>query len=338
MLYFSGIVIGIFLSLVLLSKKGKTQADMILLIWILVTTLTLLLYYLHITEIQYQYPFILGIGFPLPLFQGPLLFLYTTALTPGKPLKAINLLHFLPVVFSYLLFSDFLLLSHEAKIAIFKNDGAGYEVFTTINLMLIVFSGVIYTILSLYKLRTYKKALKNEFSYTEKINLNWLQYLILGISLIWLVIIFSDDEKYTYIVVVFFMAFMGYFGIKQVGVFSQNIGLFAFDEEQLLPINDAEYIDAQERINEFTKESEVIQVRAIESSIKVNYEKSALSSEAANDIYNELTSVMRTNKPYKDAELTLSDLAQMIEVHPNYLSQVINTKEEKNFYDFINDH
>jgi len=338
MLYFSGIVIGIFLSVVLLSKKGKTQADILLLFWIWVTSLNLFLYYLHITDIQYRYPFVLGIAFPLPLFQGPLLYLYTTALTSKNRLKVISLFHFIPVLISYLLFSDFLLLPPETKIAIFKNEGAGYEVVTTINLVLIIFSGVIYTVLSLFKLRTYKKALKNEFSYIEKINLDWLQYLILGISLIWSVIIFTDDDKYIYTTVVFFMVFMGYFGIKQVGVFSQNTGLFASDGKKVLHGNDTGQTHGLEKAEEFTEVSDVSEALLIKPPAKVKYEKSALSNEAANEIYNELTSVMRTDKPYKDAELTLSDLARLIEVHPNYLSQVINSKEEKNFYDFINDH
>lgn len=338
MLYFSGIVIGIFLSVVLFSKKGKTQADGILLIWILVTTLNLFLYYLHFTDIQYKYPYVLGLVFPLPLFQGPLLFLYTTALTSKKRLKAIHLLHLIPVLISYLIFSDFLMLSPETKIAIFRNEGAGYEIFSAINLTMIICSGVIYTILSLLKLRIYKKVLKSEFSYTEKINLDWLQYLTLGISLIWLAIIFTEDDNYIYIMVVLFMGFMGYFGIKQVGVFSQNTSLFGSDEQQILHGKSTGPIQRFERAEEYIRENDILKTSSISPPIKVKYEKSALSNEAVNEIYNELTSVMQTDKPYKDAELTLNNLAQLIEIHPNYLSQVINSKEEKNFYDFINDH
>ncbi|MEZ4970438.1 MAG: helix-turn-helix domain-containing protein [Flavobacteriaceae bacterium] len=293
---------------------------------------------MHITEIQYKYPFVLGLGFPLPLFQGPLLFLYTTALTSKKRLKAIQLLHFIPVLISYLLFSDFLLLSPETKIAIFRNEGAGYEIYSTFNIAMIICSGIIYTILSLLILRTYKKALKNEFSFTEKINLDWLQHLILGISLIWLAIIFTDDDKYIFMTVVLFMGFMGYFGIKQVGVFSQNTVLFGSDEQLGLHTNLTGQIQGFERVEEYIRENVVLDTNTIRPPVKVKYEKSALSSEAANDIHSELTSVMRTDKPYKDAELTLNNLAQLINVHPNYLSQVINSKEEKNFYDFINDH
>jgi len=45
---------------------------------------------------------------------------------------------------------------------------------------------------------------------------------------------------------------------------------------------------------------------------------------------------MQTQKVFKQEELTLAQLARMLDVHPNNLSQVINTYENKNFYDYIN--
>jgi YesN/AraC family two-component response regulator len=45
---------------------------------------------------------------------------------------------------------------------------------------------------------------------------------------------------------------------------------------------------------------------------------------------------MRTEKVFKNEELSLAQLAEQLGVHPNNLSQVINTYENKNFYDYIN--
>ena len=39
---------------------------------------------------------------------------------------------------------------------------------------------------------------------------------------------------------------------------------------------------------------------------------------------------------YKKNDLTLQDLANRLDTHPNYLSQVINEMEHKNFYNYIN--
>jgi AraC-like DNA-binding protein len=47
--------------------------------------------------------------------------------------------------------------------------------------------------------------------------------------------------------------------------------------------------------------------------------------------------LMAEQKPFKNPDLTLNELAGMLEVHPNYMSQVINSKEKKSFYDLINE-
>ena len=40
---------------------------------------------------------------------------------------------------------------------------------------------------------------------------------------------------------------------------------------------------------------------------------------------------MQNEKCYKDPEIRLTQLANYLNVNPNYLSQVINSKENKNF-------
>jgi len=45
---------------------------------------------------------------------------------------------------------------------------------------------------------------------------------------------------------------------------------------------------------------------------------------------------METEKPYLEPKLTLSSLADELEISANHLSQVINQYEEKNFFDFVN--
>jgi hypothetical protein len=81
MIYIVGISIAFLLSLLLPSKRGKTQADKILTVWMLVTGVHLLLFYFYFSGIAYKHPFWLGLSIPLPLVQGPFLFLYTAALT-----------------------------------------------------------------------------------------------------------------------------------------------------------------------------------------------------------------------------------------------------------------
>ena len=55
-------------------------------------------------------------------------------------------------------------------------------------------------------------------------------------------------------------------------------------------------------------------------------------------IHSSLMKSITYEKVFTDPELALGTLARKLNVHPNHLSQVINTYELKNFYDFINFH
>ena len=69
---------------------------------------------------------------------------------------------------------------------------------------------------------------------------------------------------------------------------------------------------------------------------KLKYQKSGLSADAAEALHRQLAQAMQDEKYYLDGELSLSGLASQLNTQPNYLSQVINEREGKNFYDYIN--
>ncbi|WP_281634180.1 helix-turn-helix domain-containing protein [Flavobacterium luteolum] len=313
MLYLTGIIITFFLVAILASKKDKSEADKILALWLFFTGFHLFLYYLHYNKDFASFPFLLGFELPMPLLQGPFLYLYTSALTNQNQYKKYNWIHFLPFVIAVLVLMPFFTLSFQEKLKIFQNDGKGYENLILILYSTILISGITYALLSLQKLSKHRRNISDQFSFNEKINLRWLQYLIFGSSIIWLVVIFYED-KYIFSVVVFYLMFIGYFGIKQVGIFTN----------QTIPVNAVLNIPSNQNI-EIENTSE-----------KIKYEKSSLSSAELQSIHQKLTEIMKTEKLYKNPDLTLAELSQKLNIHPNVLSQVINSAEEKNFYDYIN--
>ena len=220
MIYIVGISIAFFLCLLLLSKNGKTQADKILTGWLLLIGVHLLFFYLFFSGIIYQHPYLLGLDMPLPLLHGPFLFLYTASLTNQLVTrKKIWLLHFIPALACWLyLIINFYILPADQKVFIFHNKGVGFEHFMMIKLVAIIISGIAYVGWSLILLKRHRKAILNQFSYTEKINLRWLQFLIYGLGFIW-ILVFTKDEV-LFAGVVLFVVIMGYFGIKQPGIFT----------------------------------------------------------------------------------------------------------------------
>src|SRR5688572_24909019 len=218
MFYLVGIGITFFLAVLLTGKKHKSAADRLLIVWLIVIAFHLLLFYLFITGKIYDYPALMG-HLPYPLLHGPFLFLYTLALTRQQAkFKMVWLIHFIPVLILYLFFIPFFSLPAAEKINVFRNKGAGYETLMTVCLISIIISGIAYIIASLVLLRRYRKSIENEFSDIEKIKLAWLRYLIYGLAVIWIAVIFGDDSM-VFGIAVLFVFFLGYFGIRQAGIF-----------------------------------------------------------------------------------------------------------------------
>ncbi len=312
MIYLVGIVITFFLAFLLLGKKNKNTSDNILLVWFVVIGVHLVLFYLNYTKIIFNYPFLLGIVIVFPFVHGPLLYLYTATLTHQINFSKKYLLHFMPVLFVMILFYDFFILDGNSKLLVYQNKGIGFQTRFFINSILIKISGITYIILSQMVLHRHKKNIISNFSNLEKINLNWLQYLILGVALVWIFIFFEIEVIYLYYAVVAFVIFMGYFGINQVGIFNtqtENVKLNEFP--------DSENSNKQNDNN-------------------IKYRKSGLDAESAKNIYYRLNDIMQKEEVFLNSDINLIELSQILEVHPNHLSQVINSFENKNFYDYIN--
>ncbi len=69
---------------------------------------------------------------------------------------------------------------------------------------------------------------------------------------------------------------------------------------------------------------------------KKKYKKSSLKPEEAKRHFQDLERYMMKEKPYLDSNLTLRRLAELIAVHPNHLSQLLNEQAHKNFSEYVN--
>jgi YesN/AraC family two-component response regulator len=113
----------------------------------------------------------------------------------------------------------------------------------------------------------------------------------------------SLQNKAIYVTVTLFVAVMGFFGLRQGNIF-MNLPTGS------LPVE----ISTEEQ----------------------RYLKSGLKEERAAEIKQILAELMDEKKLFLDENISLPQLAGMLNIHPNYLSQVINERFQKNFYDFIN--
>lgn len=333
MIYLVGIILPLFLSLLLIGKKGKTQADLVLLLWLLTIAIHLLLYYLQSSGLHLQYPFLLGWQFPLPFLQWTFMYLYISSLTSKNKWSIKYLFHFIPFLFSVLLFFNYYFLPESVKVEIFKTEGKGFETQMAINNSAIIISGLVYITLSIIKLIRHRKSIKNRFSHSEKINLSWLQYILTAMAFIFSMILFNIDDDYIFTPVVCFVVFIGYYGIKQVGIFSQYPPA-VYHEINILPGSNRQ--EEKAGTTAVLKSAEEMPEKDVPGNDVVKYKKSTLDEETASKIYADLKRVMQAQQLYKNPELSLDELANVLNILPNHLSQVINSKEKRNFYDYIN--
>jgi AraC-like DNA-binding protein len=128
---------------------------------------------------------------------------------------------------------------------------------------------------------------------------------------IWVVVLLSHfvtdsipQDMLIYISVSLFVAFIGFFGLRQGNIFMN-------------PQN-------------------CILIEGLTGDGQQRYSKSGLKEERADEIKQQLKELMDEKRLFLDENISLPQLADLINIHPNYLSQVINERYQKNFYDFIN--
>lgn len=301
MFFVAGIGIAVFIEILLISKKNKSGSDKILTVWMFLILVHLFLFYLFFTRDIFTFPLLLGIEQPLPLLHGVFLYLYVASLTKQLPEKRLlALLHFLPAALMCAYLATFFVLSSEQKIAIYKNRGAGYETFNMLKSYAYSLSGLFYVIWSTILLKRHQRNIRDQFSTLEKVNLQWLQILTFGLGGIWFLVIFFGTDALIFSGVVVFIFLIGFFGIRQADIFARGSAA--------------------------TEDNEP----------REKYQKSGLTEDASEELHTELKRLMTDEALYKNSDLSISDLATKLGVHPNYLSQVINQREMKNFYDFVN--
>jgi hypothetical protein len=132
-----------------------------------ITGLDLLFNYLFLSDKYHEFPYFLGAEAPTPLFQGPLLFLYTAALTKTSLPKNTKWLPFVIPVGWYIFAAPFLAMPIAYKIKVCQEFGAGHENFTNSTHIAIILSRIFYVGLTILLIKGIFKNSKLPFSTGE---------------------------------------------------------------------------------------------------------------------------------------------------------------------------
>ena len=259
------------------------------------------------THFSYYHPFYIFNLIP------PSLYFFLQFLTnPSYKWKSMNYLFFLPVMieiilrlykFSFYLKGDLLSIEDSNNINFWINS---LELIAGIFTLVVIFLGI-------KSLRNYEIKLRENYSDVETRSLKWLRNILIAgiiLSSSWTLITISD-----YGIITFYLT-MAQISLLGLSILIYWVGYSMIIRQELL-------------------ETPIFAVVNIEE--PVTAETSELSTKT-DQYYEQLKELMTTEKVYQNDQLNMSILSEKTGLSNSYLSQIINQKEEKNFFDFVNDY
>lgn len=312
-----GAVQGLLLTVVLLTKHYNKTANRLLgaLMFAFTIYLAAAVYY-DVGLVRYL-PQLFGMGYPLPLLFGPLVYLYAlTASDSNRHLRRWDALHFVPFVLIVLAGLPIYLMDGPETIALFEAlERSEPPLMILITEPLKYISGVSYAAATMLFLRRHADRVKQSYSHVERVNLRWLLWLGVSAAAIWLLALglmllesfaglrFTRDDDAVAVAIAVMVYAIGYLGMRQPEVFQYaSSDMVPTDEESETP----------------------------------RYERSGLSDWEAAALKKKLLAAMDAQRPWQDSELTLADLAGLLGTTPHKLSEVLNSHLDQTFYDFVN--
>ncbi|MCH2034361.1 MAG: AraC family transcriptional regulator [Tenacibaculum sp.] len=255
---------------------------------------------------------------PIALALGPLIYFYVKSITQSNfKFKRRDILHF-ALAICLVLFRVFIYIYDSLqpgfndkqngvlKIAFDENIVQPVLVFLDFSVMLLYLA---FTFQLFYNYRT---KIKEYFSNTYKLELNWvLSFLI----------VFTSLFLYSSIQTVINVAFIEL-------SYTQQWWLNLFMAIITIYIGVRGYFTDTGKLNNLSFSFTPNEIKTVQKETNQNISEDEVQL---------ISEFMKTEKPYLNSELNLSDLASDLEMHRNELSQIINKGFQKNFNDFINE-
>ncbi|MBX2874631.1 MAG: AraC family transcriptional regulator [Saprospiraceae bacterium] len=296
------VINGFVFAFLLFEKKENRQANRFLSLTILSTCLTFTPFILD-ASIWKAYEWLAWLPFSLSYWIGPAFYFYIKTLTEGPDaFQKKDLWHFIPIILNYL---------HSLYHAIIVNADPWpwfHHIAELLESAAIV-SVLIYLVFSFKLLKSYQRSLLNNVSYTELIDLRWVNqfiYIIAGSCVLILAFIttsmiaggkytlqdWNDPRAFALLIYAGVLYWLSISGFKQA------------QTHRMVDLGEPNEQEQDEH-------SEVIQ---------------------------QLSQAIESQKLYRNPELSLSDLSRNVNISERVISNAINQELGRNFFQFINEY
>ena len=320
-----GALQGLFLAGVLIAQGSNRTANRLLAA--LVATFSIYLSWgpYYTAGVIRVYPHLFGISYLTPWVFGPLVYLDARAASDRSCRFTLrSLAHFVPVAIVFILATPVYAMSGPEKIALWEQwavEGLTPPLKNIDPLKYV--SGIAYSTATVVYLRHHGPAVERSYSNIERVNLRWLLWFSAASGGIWLL---ATGLRISHVStslrdghITFAMALLVY-GIGYMGVRQPEIFRLATPESA-----DLKGLTVETPLASHNSQTQ-----------SPHHERSSLGEHEAKLLKMSLIAVMERDQPWKDSELTLSDLAARLDSTPHKLSEVLNAQIGQTFYDFVN--
>lgn len=271
----------------------------------------------------YYQPASIALGLASIMLLGPLLWLYIDALTSMHEwsISRRHCLHFAPAVLALGVAIGFITLPADTQRAMVllshMPEGAAPKVFGVLAWLLLLFwvpQSCYYLIRCGMQLVHHRKRIEQIFSNTGKRDMTWVLVLVAMLTVIWILAIagtISSNISNTSIINAEGAAMMALLTVWALSLWGLN----------QKPAYEGHYQVNTEKEN---------------TAHPKKYSRSALDKESSLEIMQKIEHSMTTNKAYLNSDLTLTELAETIDIASNHVSQVLNETIGESFFDYVN--
>lgn len=293
-------VLGLILSIVFYLKKGIYNKLFALLMFMFAYNVFFNIIYWTQMGTKFYAFFHMSYLVPLSLYGG-LFYLYLKSIT-GKRIVTKDVVHFIPVAMTMVLYSGYYFLKPSIKYQVFlERKAIDYVIYIPYFGTILVALLLGYAIFAYFRFR---HAFKDDIELKK-----WTQYILwafVGFALSFVayeVMVFTHVLKieHDYMITVMSVLFIG------IVAYMVNVYPAIFNGKSI---------------------REVIPF--------VKYQKTGLHKKDGIALKEKLVQIMEKDKPYLNCDLRLMHIANMLEVPRHHASQIINEYFQASFFDFVN--
>lgn len=322
-----------FSSLILTTKNENPRAQKFLVLILLIIALEEAYGLLVYSRYIFQMPQLIALVDPLLYCLGPLIYFYTlTLINSSFSWRPKHLIYFLPAMAMYMLFLPFYLQPSAYKFDVllaffdkgtFNLKGSYVYLVLNFNMFLVLISSFVFLGLSLYNLYQFNVRIRQLYASIDLIKLRWLVFLLILASVVWIVNFLDEYTNSSTLSVLELIAFpifvflISYYDIRQKRV----------------PVN-------MPLIPEPAPAASKVPVPALALGEEepVKYARSGFNEDMLEELSVRLMKLIHQEKVHTQNELSLQELATLLETSSHKLSQLLNEKMQQSFYEFINYH